>query len=420
MKRTSIIALLSASLFICFPLVEMILNGCDIAGAISYRIWLMFLYIPGAIGILLISRYIKTRHLYKLPIILMIVFGIWCIICTTQSQTLPLSLFGFVPMSDSVSVYLSYFGMIMLGLILGGDKKYALLAAKIFMAMTILVSILSIIDSPKLDCLFVNEATNCFHYQGVYFNTNQFGYHLSIALIINAYLIEYTSKKLERIIYIICFAILINMLILNNTMGSYLAVFLALIFAVIWSFINREDKKLPLLALGLFIAFSAISCIYCNNVINNFVSMFGDVGTLIEDDSSLDQINSIGSSRGKLWLLALKMIKVSPIIGFGLQGIGFSAHNMFLQIAMYVGIPGLLLYLSIIVSGAVRLVKIRKDISPITRACAFAVVSYLISGFFGVTVFYTAPYFYLVLGVCLAGCAIEKPRDGDASRFYFI
>ena len=128
MKKNSIFALVSASLFICFPIVEMILNSCGISVMTSYRIWLMFLYIPGAIGILLILQHIKTRHLYKLPIILMIVFGIWCIICTTQSQTLSLSLFGFVPMSDSVSVYLSYFGMIMLGLILGGDKKYALLA----------------------------------------------------------------------------------------------------------------------------------------------------------------------------------------------------------------------------------------------------------------------------------------------------
>ena len=408
MKKTSTMALISASLFICFPIIQMILNGCGVAGTISYRIWLMFLYVPGAIGILLISQYAKSNHLYKAPFILMMIFGIWCIICTTQSQTLQLSLFGFVPMSDSVSVYLSYFGMIMIGLIIGGDKKYALLAAKIFMAMTLLVSILSIIDSPKLYSLFVNEATNCYHYQGVYFNTNQFGYHLSIALIINAYLLEYANKKYDKIIYIICFAVLINMLILNNTMGSYLAVLLALIFAVIWSFINKEDKKLPLLSLGLFVVFSIISCIYSDNVINNFVSMFGDIGTLIEDDSSTEQINSIGSSRGELWIRALNFIKISPIIGFGLQSVGFAAHNMFLQIAMYTGIPGLLLYLAIIVSGAVRLIQMRKTITPVTKACAFAVVSYLISGFFGVTAFYTAPYFYLVLGVCLAGCQPKK------------
>ena len=235
------------------------------------------------------------------------------------------------------------------------------------------------------------------------------GYHLSVALIINAYFLENSKNKVEKIIYLVAFAILTNMLILNNTMGAYLAVTLTLIFAVIWSFINREsNKKLPLLALGAFIVISAISCLYCDNVINNFSSMFGDVTTLIEDDSTASEIDSIGSSRGRLWIRAFSFIKVSPIFGFGLQGVGFSSHNMFLQIGMYTGIPGLALYLAILLSGVVKLIIMRKTISPLTKACAFTVISYLISGFFGVTVFYTAPYFYLVLGVCLAGLTKQE------------
>ena len=409
MKRTKILAAVCASLFICFPLLELLLNDADVLGSVSYRIWLMFLYIPGAVGILLGAYYLERTKVYKLPLIFMFLFGIWCIVCTAQSETLTLSLFGFVPMSDSVSVYLAYFGMIMLGLILGSDKKYALIVGKIFIAMTLFISILSIIDSPKLFNMFVNEATNCFHYQGVYFNTNQMGYHLSVALIINAYFLENSKNKVEKIIYLVAFAILTNMLILNNTMGAYLAVTLTLIFAVIWSFINREsNKKLPLLALGAFIVISTISCLYCDNVINNFSSMFGDVTTLIEDDSATDEIDSIGSSRGRLWIRAFSFIKVSPIFGFGLQGVGFSSHNMFLQIGMYTGIPGLALYLAILLSGVVKLIIMRKTISPLTKACAFTVISYLISGFFGVTVFYTAPYFYLVLGVCLAGLTKQE------------
>lgn len=412
MKRTKVLAAVCASLFICFPLLELLLNDIDVLGSVSYRIWLMFLYIPGAVGILLGAYYLERTKVYKLPLIFMFLFGIWCIVCTAQSETLTLSLFGFVPMSDSVSVYLAYFGMIMLGLILGSDKKYALIVGKIFIATTLFISILSIIDSPKFSNMFVNEATNCFHYQGVYFNTNQMGYHLSVALIINAYFLENSKNKVEKIIYLVAFAILTNMLILNNTMGAYLAVTLTLIFAVIWSFINREsNKKLPLLALGAFIVISAISCLYCDNVINNFSSMFGDVTTLIEDDSTTDEIDSIGSSRGRLWIRAFSFIKVSPIFGFGLQGVGFSSHNMFLQIGMYTGIPGLALYLAILLSGVVKLIIMRKTISPLTKACAFTVISYLISGFFGVTVFYTAPYFYLVLGVCLAGLTKQEENN---------
>lgn len=408
MKQIKLTSTVCACLFILFPIVEMFLNLSGMRGADSYRIWLMMLYIPAAIGILLGYFHTRKINIYKLPIILMFAFGIWCLICTTKSETMTLSLFGFVPSSDSISVYLSYFGMIMLGLILGEEKKYALIVGKVFIAVTFILSVLSLIDSRALDPLFINESTNCFHYQSVYFNTNQFGYHLSIAIIINIYLFEYAEKSIEKVLYLISFIVLTNMLILNNTMGAYIAILLVLFFAVIWSFINRENKKMPALALLLFIVISAISCIYTRNILTSFSALFSDIGTVTDANADQEALEAVGSSRGELWQLAIIFIKISPIIGFGAQGVSFSAHNMFLQIAMYTGIPGLLLYLAIIVSGAVRLIQMRKTITPITKACAFAVVSYLISGFFGVTAFYTAPYFYLVLGVCLAGCQPKK------------
>lgn len=404
MKRIKLIATICACLFIFFPIVEMFLNLSGMKGADSYRIWLMLLYIPAAVGILLGYLHTRKVEIYKPPIIFMFAFGIWCLICTTRSETMALSLFGFVPASDSISVYLSYFGMIMLGLILGEEKKYALIVGKAFIVVTFILSVLSLIDSRTLDPLFINESTNCFHYQAVYFNTNQFGYHLSIALIINIYLFEYAEKIIEKVLYLVCFIVLSNMLILNNTMGAYIAILLVLFFAVIWSFINKEDKKMPAFALLFFIVISAISCIYTSNVLTSFSALFSDIGTLTDANASQVALGAVGSSRGELWQLAVIFIKISPIIGFGAQGVAFSAHNMFLQIAMYTGIPGLILYLAIIVSGAIKLVQIRKIITPVTKACAFAVVSYLISGFFGVTAFYTAPYFYLILGICLAGC----------------
>ena len=408
MKQIKTLATICACLFICFPIVEMLLNLCNVKGADSYRIWIVFLYVPAAIGILLGCYHIQKVNIYQLPIIFMLSFGIWCLICITKSETPTLSLFGFLATSDSLSTYLSYFGMIMLGIVLGEEKKYALITANIFIAVTFIMSVLSLIDSRALDPLFINEATNCFHYQGVYFNTNPFGYHLSVALIINIYLFEYTKNHTIKAIYLISFIVLTNMLILNNTFGSYIAVLLTLLFAVIWSFINNEDKKMPAIALLLFTTISAISCIYSHNVLANFSSLFFDVGVLMDSSAEQAALDAIGSSRGELWKLALTFIKISPIIGFAPQGVGFSSHNMFLQIAIYTGVIGLILYLAIIVSGAVRLIKIRKIISPVTRACAFAVVSYLISGFFGVTAFFTAPYFYLVLGVCLAGLTKQE------------
>lgn len=404
MKKTKIASLVCALIFVLSPIAMAIMNLVGVKFTDSYRIWLMLLLIPAAFGVLLSVYYLSNRKIYRLPFMLIMAFGIWSVFCALFSETKIMAFFGFVPMSDSVSVYLAYFAMILIGLIIGEDKRNALILAKVFLGVSTIMAFFAILDNDLSYELFVNGTTNCFQYQGIFYNTNHYGYYLVISLIINIYLLQYSDNKIEKCIYLLSFALTTNVLILNNTMGAYIAVLLVLIFAVIWAFIDKEDKKSPVLALGLFIFLSLISTIYTDNVISNFSSMFGDVSTLIEEDSTIEQISGVGSGRGTAWKLALFIIKLSPIIGFGPQGVGFSAHNMFLQIAMCTGIPGLILFLSIIVAGAVRLIKIRKNISPVTRACAFAVVGYLISGFFGLTVFYTAPYFYLVLGVCLAGC----------------
>ena len=410
MKKTSLISLVLSLVFILFPLVEMTLNLFGMPAESSYRIWLMALYIPAAIGFLICPKYLEKSDCYKLPVYIMIGFGIWCIICALLSKTPTVAFFGFVPLSDCISVYASYFSFVLLGLTIASEKKHILLLANIFLATVSILSIISLIDNGFSQKVFTNEATNTFQYQAVYFNTNQFGYHLTIATIINAYLLSYSEQKKHKLIYLITFIILTNMIILNNTMGSYLAILLAFFFALIWSFINKEDKKRPAIILALFLGLSLISLLYTSNTVDSFRSMFADASTLINSTTE-EEIAAIGSNRGALWTTALSIIKFSPIVGFGPQSINFSAHNMFLQIAMYVGIVGLIIYLAIFIFGAIRLFILRHELTPTTKACAFAVIGYLISGFFGVTAFYTAPYFYLVLGICLAGCSKKETAE---------
>lgn len=407
-----------ALIVILAPLAEIILNLTDTQSYISYRVWIMFLFIPAVFGLLIAIKDFSFKKIYKPPFIMLIAFGIWSIFCAAISDTPFMCFFGFVPMSDCVSVYLSYFAMILIGIMMSEDKESVVLMGKIYVILASVFAAISLMDNGITYQLFANEATNCFHYQGPFYNTNHCGYYLTIALILCGYMIEYLKSKREKIIYAVCFILLTNMLILNNTMGSYLAVLLTFFFAVIWSFINRENKLKPALVFVAFVALSAISLIYTSNVIDNFTSMFSDVGTVIDSSADIEEVASVGSARGGLWKLALKAIKISPIVGFGPQGIGFSAHNMYLQIGMYTGIPGLAMYLAFLVLGVIRLIKLRNKISPITRACAFAVVGYLISGFFGLTLFYTAPYFYIVLGVCLGGCIIERPQGDNASRSF--
>ena len=104
----------------------------------------------------------------------------------------------------------------------------------------------------------------------------------------------------------------------------------------------------------------------------------------------------------------------SPIVGYGLDNAGakylsvgittFRPHNIFIQMGLFTGIPGLLLYVSVYVLGAVRMIKERKIISPLVKSTAYITVGYMMSAFFGNSMFYTSPYFLIVFGICASGC----------------
>ena len=121
---------------------------------------------------------------------------------------------------------------------------------------------------------------------------------------------------------------------------------------------------------------------------------------------------------------ALENIKLSPFWGYGLENVGKIVidetsplnhpHNVFLQIALFTGIPGLLIYFSTYVVGVIRLLQNRKQLSKHVEAVAFVVVGYLISLFFGVPKFYTSPYFIVVLGVCMTECLADiNKKDAE-------
>ena len=66
---------------------------------------------------------------------------------------------------------------------------------------------------------------------------------------------------------------------------------------------------------------------------------------------------------------------------------------------MLLGIPALAAYLTALFSLAAFQWKRIKEVDECSLIAAGAVVGYLFSSFFGLTMFYTAPYFFLVLGM---------------------
>ena len=80
--------------------------------------------------------------------------------------------------------------------------------------------------------------------------------------------------------------------------------------------------------------------------------LFGDIATLIGMDTSKD-IGQIGTNRGQLWKDTLERIPNHPLLGHGPSGFTFenaitnmdSPHNEYLQVAGFLGLPCLAVYL---------------------------------------------------------------------------
>ena len=76
-------------------------------------------------------------------------------------------------------------------------------------------------------------------------------------------------------------------------------------------------------------------------------------------------------------------------------------HNEYLQYALFYGIPAALLYITGCFSVFLQDLRLEDRLDAMTFACLGAAFSYLVSAFFGNTIYCTAPFLFLFLGMGL-------------------
>ena len=75
-----------------------------------------------------------------------------------------------------------------------------------------------------------------------------------------------------------------------------------------------------------------------------------------------------------------------------------TAHNEYLNILFHQGVFALLAYLAALIIAAVKWIK-RGNATAAGAACGAAVLCYCIQAFFGISMFLTAPFFWMTLGL---------------------
>ncbi len=262
----------------------------------------------------------------------------------------------------------------------------------------------------------------------IYLNSNYYGYYLTVILAITAAHSISTKKLWERLTALALFVINAMTLMVNDTLGAYVAVLLCLILIPMLYGIREKFRVFSLLPLVLFLGITAwINFgmfweeigIASGSATRNYMSLRADIGNIFVGS---DAAASAGSGRWFLWKVTWDLMLREPVFGCGPEQMVFYLeeatsvpynwpHNEYLQYAAMLGIPAAVMYLAAILSLAVTQIKNVKRLSDTTLIAGCMAFGYAVSAFFGGTTYVTAPYIFMALGMT----SLRQYRDAEAS-----
>ena len=252
----------------------------------------------------------------------------------------------------------------------------------------------------------------------VFTNSNHYGYYLAmtIPLIAGMFYMSYEERLETRkgpwsLIYIVSFIFNMWAMVINDCMGGFLGVFFALVFMLVfWGIRNGKLKFphfLPLIILVIFVYLSYIGVITSllgTTTGTSLVVLFQDIFNVAGRREGYERA---GTNRIFLWKEAIAAISNKPILGYGPDMmydrlfrpvVSLTPHNEFLECALYMGIPGLVMYLGGLLTLFVCRIKKLKDLPFLMIVSSCSVIGYQVSAFFGVRKFHTVAYMFMFVG----------------------
>ena len=399
-------------------------------------------YLIGSLGIIIyIIYFIKFKKKEKInikkfiPEILLILLLVISVISSILSENQHLSIFGEPYRKEGLIVYFMYIGIMLMASIIK-DNKYIK-----YICQSIIISCLIITIIP----LFRNNFTY-YKFTNIFHNTNHYGYYLMINVMLSLFMFMNSNKLIKKTTYIIIYIFFLYLLIRNNTFGSYLAVFATIIFLLIYSLITKYNRlKTVLIFILLMIVSFAVSNfdikigerIHLEStkgmLLNNLFVLKRDIKGIIDNDGAI--MYSAGSYRLTLWKEAWKYTLKHPTFGGGMECLrnyyisdlkmfytdfNDRPHNSIIQVAAFIGIPGAIIYFSFIMYIAIsNLIIMKKDDTNIMIYAS--AMCYFLSSLLGNSMYYTSPYFMILLGLLIGfyrfknkeKCDIIKIKKGE-------
>ncbi|MEH7417107.1 O-antigen ligase family protein [Neobacillus drentensis] len=306
--------------------------------------------------------------------------------------------------------------------------------------MSIFVSIYGILQHYSLDFFPRNSAMR--YYSGTYTffdNPNFFGSYLVLVLLLSLTIYLTVEKKKAVSLYFLTASLVFISLIFSSTRSAYLGVFFGTVFLTVFVVLKR--KYLWKRWVSLLLTFGLL--LFAINLTENGF-YFQRINSVVTDSMSVATEQATGhegSSRFFIWKKSLPLVKDYFWIGSGpdtfefifkaspkemLEFLGSTdtkvdkAHNEYLQIAITLGTPVLVIYLLLIFvvlrKAFLAVKKVQGNEKIIIYGLIATIFGYLIQAFFNISTVPVAPIFWSVLGISLAKSSPYLQKSNNQIR----
>jgi len=381
----------------------------------------------GLIAVLVCARGIDGR---KLPDILhrarlraallplgLLVMLLWSILSALLSGNLRQCFLGDEYRHEGIVTYCLY-AVVFIGAI-QVSEKHMKWVAEVLCAVCAITGILVITGGRVLPSLFFVDTelrAAMFH------NNNHYGYFLAICFPVCFGLIldEQNPTIFQRILRWGEYWLICNAIAYCSCRGSFLGIAAAMIGWDISVYILHKQKWKKCLALNSIFVITILLLHTESTILDRMWNLMKEVDS-VQQTQNPGMIEEMGSGRGILWKYGIQFALEKPLFGYGPDNLGYMyssiqrdladrPHNELIQFAASLGFPALICYITAIGSHAASFLRCFRRLSVFHLALFASVGSYLVSSMFGNTMYYTTPYYIMMLAFTYRIC---NPADTE-------
>lgn len=420
-------ALGAMTVFVLFPLVNMI-RRWKIGSDFLFTAWRDYLFwAAGIFLVLLLVAAIDHPSREKLvgagktflsnpAFVFLAALAVWMLVSTAVTGFVYDSVIGTEKSHTGLVCSLVYFTVFLMGLRLKKTRGSGVWLA-VFLAVAGFLNVFILVD------YYAGLSLGLTSSGAIFYNSNHLAYYLLVETVAAETVFLLSPSRGRRAAALAVYLSGVGALVLANTLGCLVALAVTFVFAAVVLPLTRKFHPVRFVAviLAAVAVFGAMYFIPTAKGATQKAQTESNIKVLEQSAEAITDIGgasgSLGSGRMALWKSAARATAEKPVFGQGLaamrerlmndtHGGNNTVHNEFLEYASNHGIPALLLYLAFVLAVFIRAARRRRlltDMEVLSLTVAFA---YLVSSFFGVTMFYTAPYLFFFLG--LGYCRAEK------------